>query len=713
MHSTGREFTQSREVLDNRRTNTGDSLSPTSEGSPEMLSPSGREVNDTGNTHRSHRQNLQRLGGMDLERSSDELRETSTRTTQRGTQILDSPTLGRRDNHRTPDDSRTSTTGTEHHLSTISSNDNIGGRRRGTDNRQRIERMAQLDSDSAHRTIENNGLNNDSLPAPSTRNATGNNGLDNDNLQTDSTHHTIGNNGLNHDSLQTASAHRTIGNNGLSHDSLQASSTRNATGNDKLGNHDLQAPYEPFSKGKRLGGLVPINMQGTVHKVLGNLVDRVTTEEGIEDIDDWVLKKLNHKAPNSKFDSGHWTKERLFDALSAEQIDSVALGIYNFDRDSEFIIGDETGFGKTRQLAALTVYGMQQGFTPVYVTKDNNLYKDVLGGFDEIGVEGIQAFKTDTPDQGKKAHKLKTEQILASGDLGDQNMVLTTYSQIQTVRGKETPRRQLLREIVADDGLLIMDECHLAGGGKTTIRDLEKDKPPNGAMFARELKEKAGRVISASATFAKYPEVMDLYSRTDMIKAVENPERLPDLINQGGRGLQEILSNQLTEAGQYFRRERPFQAEFKTVNLEVDKQLCDAESKVMDAIVQFDQIKQGVVQGISDDLKAEAKRINLDNSTGGAGVDSTNFTSLIHNYLSVSNLAKKVEAGVEFASNCLERGEKPCIGVASTVEAFIKDYTLEHHIKPGEEIDVSFKDMLLHYASRSREISTRTAYGKS
>ncbi|MGB3401159.1 MAG: strawberry notch C-terminal domain-containing protein [Microcoleaceae cyanobacterium] len=671
-----REIRDDSLVLDSGGVAPGDSLSTASKRSPEMSRPSSGEALGTGGATRGTQQSLHRVGIMELEGTTTQLGSSPSDTPQQISEFVTAETMGISDDHRSPDDKRASTAGImSNDLSSVSSNRRTGGGSFGTHSNNGTVRVVEPSEHSTHRTIENNELSNDNL--------------------------------------QTLSTHRTIGNNGLSHDSLQASSTRNATGNDKLGNHDLQAPYEPFSKGKRLGGLVPINMQGTVHKVLGNLVDRVTTEEGIEDIDDWVLKKLNHKAPNSKFDSGHWTKERLFDALSAEQIDSVALGIYNFDRDSEFIIGDETGFGKTRQLAALTVYGMQQGFTPVYVTKDEDLYKDVLDGFNEIGVEGVNAFATNTPRKGGSSHKLELQKIHSTGDLGDKNMVLTTYSQIQTVRGKETPRRQLLREIVSDDGLLIMDECHLAGGGKTTVRDLGQDKPPNGAMFARELKEKADRVISASATFAKYPEVMDLYSRTDMIKAVENPERLPDLINQGGRGLQEILSNQLTEAGQYFRRERPFQAEFKTVNLAVDKQLCDAESKVMDAIVQFDQIKQGVVKGISDNLKEEAKRVNLDNSTGGAGVDSTNFTSLIHNYLSVSNLAKKVEAGVEFASDCLERGEKPCIGVASTVEAFIKDYALEHHIKPGEEIDVSFKDMLLHYASRSREISTRNAYGKS
>ncbi len=486
--------------------------------------------------------------------------------------------------------------------------------------------------------------------------------------------------------------------------------THTATRNNRL-DSELQATYEPFSQGKRMGGLVPVNMRSTVHKVLGNLVDKVTQEDGVESIDDWVVKKLNEKVPNAKLDSGIWDQERLFNALSAEQIDSVALGIHNFDNNREFIIGDETGFGKTRQLAALTTYGMQQGFTPVFVTKDDNLYEDVLGGFTEIGVEGVEPYITNTPDTKKKQHKLETEQILASGNLGDKNMVLTTYSQMQTVNGKETDRRNLLRQITAEDGLLIMDECHLAGGSKGQVRD--PSKAPNGAEFARELKQNAGRVFSASATFAKYPEVMDLYSRTSMTEAVDNINDLIDIVNQGGRGLQEILSNQLTEAGEYIRRERPFQASFTTTVLEVDKNLCNAEAEVMDAIVQFDQIKNVVVKDISQELKSEAKRVSVDNSIGTAGADSTNFTSSMHNYLSVSNLAKKIDAAVDLATDAIQRGEKPSIGVANTVESAVKDYAKDNYIQPGDEIDVSFKDMLINYAEKSREIRTKNAFGES
>lgn len=492
-------------------------------------------------------------------------------------------------------------------------------------------------------------------------------------------------------------------------DQLPNGTTHSSPGHNGL-DSDLQAIYEPFSQGKRMGGLVPVNMRSTVHKVLGDLVNRVTQEEGIESIDDWVIKKLNEKVPNAKLESGIWDQERLFDALSAEQIDSVALGIHNFDKNREFIIGDETGFGKTRQLAALTMYGMQQGFTPVYVTKDQNLYQDVLGGFEEIGVEGVKPYGTNTPKKKQKQHKQETEQILASGSLGDKNMVLTTYSQMQTIKGKETDRRNLLRQITAEDGLLIMDECHLAGGSQSNITD--PGKAPNGAEFARELKQNAGRTISASATFAKNPEVMDLYSRTSMSKAVDNVNDLIEIVNQGGRGLQEILSNQLTEAGEYLRRERPFQAEFSTVTLEVDKSLCNAEAEVMEAIVQFDQAKNSVVRGISEDLKSEAKKVSRDNSIGMPSVDSTNFTSLMHNYLGVSNLSKKIDAAVDFAVDAIERGEKPVVGVARTVESFIKDYANEMDIQPGSEIDASFKDMLAHYAEKSREITVKDAFGE-
>lgn len=52
-----------------------------------------------------------------------------------------------------------------------------------------------------------------------------------------------------------------------------------------------------------------------------------------------------------------------------EQIDSVAMAIYNIEmRSQAVIIGDQTGIGKGRQAAAMIRYGMLSGYLPVFFT---------------------------------------------------------------------------------------------------------------------------------------------------------------------------------------------------------------------------------------------------------------------------------------------------------------------------------------------------------
>jgi len=56
------------------------------------------------------------------------------------------------------------------------------------------------------------------------------------------------------------------------------------------------------------------------------------------------------------------TKRRqTFKALSAEQIDAVAMAIYNMEeRGQGMIIGDQTGIGKGRIAASIIRYGVMR-----------------------------------------------------------------------------------------------------------------------------------------------------------------------------------------------------------------------------------------------------------------------------------------------------------------------------------------------------------------
>ena len=52
---------------------------------------------------------------------------------------------------------------------------------------------------------------------------------------------------------------------------------------------------------------------------------------------------------------------------------------------------------------------------------------------------------------------------------------------------------------------------------------------------------------------------------------------------------------------------------------------------------------------IGDKVKGDAQHITPDGSTGGAGVVSTNFTSIMHNLVNQLLLAMKVKPAVEMA----------------------------------------------------------------
>ena len=92
------------------------------------------------------------------------------------------------------------------------------------------------------------------------------------------------------------------------------------------------------------------------------------------------------------------------------------------------------------------------------------------------------------------------------------------------------------------------------------------------AAFVRGLVQKAFGTFFSSATYAKRPDVMDLYSSTDMKLAVDRISDLADAIKQGGIPMQQAVAKMLTQVGQYIRRERTFAGvSYDTQETKVDK----------------------------------------------------------------------------------------------------------------------------------------------
>lgn len=92
------------------------------------------------------------------------------------------------------------------------------------------------------------------------------------------------------------------------------------------------------------------------------MLDRIEIEYG--DIDHYVGDKLQ------------WTFDELADALSPEQVDVVALGIYAIENNRALLEGDQTGLGKGRVMAAMARYNVLHG-RKVIITETPN----VIHGF--------------------------------------------------------------------------------------------------------------------------------------------------------------------------------------------------------------------------------------------------------------------------------------------------------------------------------------------
>ena len=135
--------------------------------------------------------------------------------------------------------------------------------------------------------------------------------------------------------------------------------------------------YTPASKLKSMNVETPDSMfyEGqialqTLQKFIENKFGKGTT------IDEYVRMKL-------EYDS----LEELGKALAAEQIDSVALAIYQIEKEKGIIVAHQTGIGKGRINAAIIRYAVLQGKKPIVITEKPSLFTDLYRDLVAIGSE--------------------------------------------------------------------------------------------------------------------------------------------------------------------------------------------------------------------------------------------------------------------------------------------------------------------------------------
>ena len=465
---------------------------------------------------------------------------------------------------------------------------------------------------------------------------------------------------------------------------------------------EYQTTYVPQSSQVSMTTLIPRNMADSTREALQNLEDRRGN------IDEFVAKELNYR------------REDLHKYFAAEQVDAIGLALDNLKLGRGFIIGDQTGIGKGRVNAAMIKYAKEQGIIPVFVTYKNDLYADMIRDLGNIGMDGFRPFATNNKLAGKEAVRFPDGRILRTGEKREQQQemdsirseglgekydgIFTTYSQLQSQGAGETERQTFFKAI-APQALFILDESHNAGGDTTPKNELSV---PRALVIRDALRDSPQGAFYSSATYAKRPDVMGLYFKTDMSLAVDDIDQLSTTIDRGGVPLQQAVAAMLTETGQYIRRERSFAGtSFEAVTQEVDKTQAENAAGIMQSIRLFNEAMKNLAAGMNDDLAATGGDVGQSSAVGTVGIESTNFTSIMHNLIDQYLLALKADAAIDRALDGLEKGEKPIITVANTMGSFLDEYASQNELVSGDSVNLDFSNLFRRYLERSRTLIER------
>lgn len=451
---------------------------------------------------------------------------------------------------------------------------------------------------------------------------------------------------------------------------------------------ELNSPYQPASEScVVLDTQVPDSMAFETATAMLYIKEQVGG-----DIDNFVRHRL--KYPN---------KAALCKVLSAEQIDAVAMAVYNIEaRNQGMIIGDQTGIGKGRVAAAMIRYAVLQGVKPVFLTEKANLFSDIYRDLSAIGSGHIKPFivngkesKTDIKDEdGNVMYQAPafTEQNKVFEDRAvpsKYDFVLATYSQFNSPEKK--PEKPNFLRAIAEDNIFILDEAHNSSGSSNT------------GEFLQHVVSKTRSMVFLSATFAKRPDNMPIYAmKTSIADCNMSKDDLVEAITRGGVALQEVLSSQLVAEGQMIRRERSFEGiEVNYLNLDAKSEehraIADNITEILRDIIAFQSAHVDVqVEELDKIAVAEGKEVNLREGTSQAGVDNQPYFSKVFQVINQMLFSLKAEAVAEQAIKRLKEGKKPIIAFASTMGSFIEQMENERGsiVTDGDTINADFTEVL-------------------
>lgn len=460
---------------------------------------------------------------------------------------------------------------------------------------------------------------------------------------------------------------------------------------------EVESKYQSVaSQVKSLGSIVPKQLAACTSKALSKLSNAL---DG--DVCGYVSKRLRMSAGE------------LNDALLAEQVDSVALAMYNIEKRAQsLIIGDQTGVGKGRQAAAMIRYGLLNGYLPIFFTDRYTLFSDMYRDCKALGIKDARplvvnsgvavvdfdnvveveadgkdgqdeiwspvkdndddaAYEAELMDVYQKQYevvykapkKSVLQKIFESGDIPSDSYdyLMITYSQLKDAKRDMTRLDFLMTLCKKHRVLFIFDEAHRSSSvsaGKVSvitqcINSILTEAPETQCLFL-------------SATFAKRPESLVTFMRRTALSALATESTLAVALHLGGVPMQEYVSSSLAAEGQMIRREHsPNGIPAPVYNYLEDEQVVHG--------VLFDKVMYFFREIVK--LSAMVKDLVCQAQVLGKLLDFKCYPTRAQLFYvnKVLLLSLKAQSVAQIAVDEVKKGRSVVIGLSDTLECVLQD----------------------------------------
>lgn len=437
-----------------------------------------------------------------------------------------------------------------------------------------------------------------------------------------------------------------------------------------------------------LGSMIPSQLEDETLHASAKLIDALGG-----DVTGFVANRLQ------------MSPEELSIALAAEQVDGVALAIYNIEaRSQSVIIGDQTGIGKGRQAAAMIRYGILAGYLPIFLTDRYTLFSDMyrdckalgikdarplivntrvsivdfekpIEDKDEIPSDEIWTPEDDSDEEEiaglyvkhyeevyKSPKKSELELMYGNGDIPENcfEYVMLTYSQLKDAR-KDMTRLDFLTSLCEKHRVLfVFDEAHKSSSisdGKISVI----------TQCINSILESTSQTqcVFLSATFAKRPECLVTFMRQTILSSLATSETLQLAFANGGVPMQEYVASMLAKEGQMIRREHSGEGIPEPVYTYLDDKL-PLHSELFDKVMYWFR----ELVNLSDMVKELMALASMYGAPAFRPYPTRSQLFYVNKILLLSLKAKDV---AEAAVREVQNGRSVVIGMSDTLECVLRD----------------------------------------